>query len=164
MAHDFQFFQNIAFFDSRKIMKWKHTALSLSFCCCVLASPKQLSLRQLLHRQEAAPIIESDAGGANDKPTLSTSTIPASTETKEPTLENPVDANHFFDVSTKCTPQHQKFYKTAYGNAVAIADAARKWPMYGRAESDLYFGKAAIDNAKMSKEVPGLSCLTIKVC
>ena len=59
-------------------------------------------------------------------------------------------------MSTKCTPAHQAFYKKAYEGTVAIADVARKWPVYGTAESDLYFGSNAEDNALLVNEVPGV--------
>ena len=127
--------------------------LLLAYSVFGWASPHQLDERQL-----SISSGDPDLTGTPYIPTPATSTVSAATpsSTVNSNMTNPIDINKFFDLSSKCTPAHQAFYKTAYEGAVAIADAARKWPMYGTAESDLYFGKNTQDNSQLVSEIPGV--------
>ncbi|KAK3173566.1 hypothetical protein OEA41_006897 [Lepraria neglecta] len=123
----------------------------LAYSAFALSSPHQLDGRQLSDTNG-----DPDLTGTVYIPTPSTSIVFAATTstTTNPNMTDPIDIKKFFDVSTKCKPAHQAFYKKAYEGAVAIADAARKWPVYGTAESDLYFGSNAEDNPLLVYEVP----------
>ena len=120
----------------------------LAYSTFALSSPHQLSDTSG----------DADLTGTVYIPTPSTSTVFAATTstTTNPNMTNPINIKKFFDVSTKCTPAHQAFYKKAYEGAATIANAARKRPVYGTAGSDLYFGSNAEDNALLVNEVPGV--------
>jgi hypothetical protein len=81
--------------------------------------------------------------------------VPIDTDTQ------PIDGSSYFYVQKNCYQNTKvrdgfsnrgKFYETAYKDAVAIADAARKWPQLGTDASDKYVHQ----NLENSQYAPGI--------
>jgi hypothetical protein len=76
----------------------------------------------------------------------------------------PIEGSSFFSITSSCFSDKRvgkgyntraDFYKTAYKDAVEIADAATKWPQLGTDASDLYFGKNTEDS-RYAKNIIGM--------
>jgi hypothetical protein len=79
--------------------------------------------------------------------------ISAANATK-PVMENanPIEGQSYFYIDQGCSAAQVKTYTQAYKDAMALADAAQKWPDYGTDAMDLYMGKGA-DQRQQYKNV-----------
>jgi hypothetical protein len=146
--------------------------LVLLLSCHILSKP--------LDPSSSPPIDDPDITGPGilATPTYTTISLPGSSgdpfvaSNQVTGLGEPISDTSFFSIGHECFSDtsviDQKVYKnkaeffeTAYKDAVAIADQATKWPMYGTDVSNLYFGPRIVDEA-YSNDIVGKSITVVK--